>query len=262
MKRIRSGHATEDDDADGLTNQAEYGGGTDPQSGDSDGDGVGDAADFDATNAAEWFDSDGDGIGNNADVDDDGDGLPDIWESDRGFDPLVASDASGDPDGDGLSNLDEYNAGTDPQSADSDGDGVHDGADALPRDFFEVTDSDGDGVGDVSDPDDDGDGMPDAWEETFGLDPLDPADAALDPDADGIPNLEEYRAGTHPLAAPPQHALASWRFDEGSGSQAGDDSGHEHHGSFTGSPDWRRGVFGGAIRLVGGKRMLVHGRRT
>ena len=46
--------------------------------------------------------------------------------------------------------------------------------------------------------DTDGDGMPDWWEAEHGLDPADPADAALDPDGDGLANLAEYAAGTDP----------------------------------------------------------------
>ncbi|MDQ6860829.1 MAG: alpha-amylase family glycosyl hydrolase [Verrucomicrobiota bacterium] len=38
----------------------------------------------------------------------------------------------------------------------------------------------------------DNDGMPDAWETQNGLNPNDPGDAALDPDGDGISNLQEY----------------------------------------------------------------------
>jgi pectate lyase len=46
--------------------------------------------------------------------------------------------------------------------------------------------------------DSDGDGMPDAWEEKFGLDPHDAADAALDTDGDGYTNVEEFLNGTDP----------------------------------------------------------------
>lgn len=40
--------------------------------------------------------------------------------------------------------------------------------------------------------DTDRDGMPDAWERANGLDPADPADGALDRNADGYTNLEDY----------------------------------------------------------------------
>jgi hypothetical protein len=49
--------------------------------------------------------------------------------------------------------------------------------------------------------DDDGDGMPDAWEIQFGLDPLDPLDALEDKDDDGLSNLAEYQHGTNPNKA-------------------------------------------------------------
>lgn len=45
--------------------------------------------------------------------------------------------------------------------------------------------------------DGDGDGMPDAWETTHGLDPLSD-DAGLDPDGDGLSNLAEYQTGSDP----------------------------------------------------------------
>ncbi len=48
--------------------------------------------------------------------------------------------------------------------------------------------------------DGDDDGMLDPWESTFGLDPASSLDAALDPDADGVVNRDEHRAGSHPRA--------------------------------------------------------------
>ena len=51
-------------------------------------------------------------------------------------------------------------------------------------------------------PDDrDNDGMPDAWELAYGLNPNDPADADRDADGDGMTNREEYRMGTNPRNA-------------------------------------------------------------
>lgn len=59
-------------------------------------------------------------------------------------------------------------------------------------------DTDGDGLGNNSDTDDDDDGMPDIWEITNGLDPLNADDATQDKDGDGATNLEEYQLGGDP----------------------------------------------------------------
>ncbi len=42
------------------------------------------------------------------------------------------------------------------------------------------------------------DGLPDAWESAYGLDPDSPDDADLDSDGDGLSNRAEYLAGTNP----------------------------------------------------------------
>lgn len=44
----------------------------------------------------------------------------------------------------------------------------------------------------------DGDGLPDAWESAYGLNPA-LNDAALDPDGDGVSNLQEYLGESNPL---------------------------------------------------------------
>ena len=46
--------------------------------------------------------------------------------------------------------------------------------------------------------DNDGDGLPNGWEQSYGLDPFNAADASVDTDGDGFSNLQEYQAGTDP----------------------------------------------------------------
>jgi hypothetical protein len=57
------------------------------------------------------------------------------------------------------------------------------------------------GLTDSPNPDSDGDGIPDAWETRYGLNPSNPADASLDADRDGLTNLQEFVAGTDPNSA-------------------------------------------------------------
>ncbi len=78
-----------------------------------------------------------------------------------------------------------------------------------------VADLDHDGQGDlfITDPqagtvsvlrtslDSDGDGLPDAYERSAGLDPQDPDDASGDADDDGLSNLAEHQGGTAPTSA-------------------------------------------------------------
>ncbi len=86
--------------------------------------------------------------------------------------------------------------GTDPAKADTDGDGVLDGAEIASGT-------------DPRQPDTDGDGMSDGWEVLHGYDPrVDNAetfrtddDAAADPDGDGLTNAEECVLGTNPSGA-------------------------------------------------------------
>ncbi len=76
--------------------------------------------------------------------------------------------------------------GTDPLVADTDGDGLADGAElALGADPLQ--------------PDTDGDGMDDGWEARHGLDPAVADSPDADPDGDGLTNAEECVWGTNPL---------------------------------------------------------------
>lgn len=57
--------------------------------------------------------------------------------------------------------------------------------------YVDPVDTDGDGTANECDGDDDNDGMDDTWEKRYGFDPLDPSDADLDTDHDGLTNLHE-----------------------------------------------------------------------
>jgi len=57
---------------------------------------------------------DADNLGDACDLDDDNDGMADIWEVQYGLNPLDASDAMLDLDNDGVNNLAEFKADTDP----------------------------------------------------------------------------------------------------------------------------------------------------
>ena len=59
-------------------------------------------------------------------------------------------------------------------------------------------DNDGDNIEDSADTDDDNDGMPDYYEESFSLNHLNSADRDEDLDGDGLTNFEEFTLGTYP----------------------------------------------------------------
>lgn len=113
------------------------------------------------------------------DFDQDGDGIDNIVEIERGTSP---TSMSLDFDADGL---------PDDMDGDDDNDGVADAADAFPFNGQEFEDTDEDGIGNQSDNDDDGDGVLDEYD-AFPTDPeeyrdsdLDGIGDNLDTDADG-----------------------------------------------------------------------------
>jgi hypothetical protein len=67
----------------------------------------------------------------------------------------------------------------------TDGDGVGNNADVYPENSLYSKDSDNDG-------------MPDAWETKYGLNPNNASDASSDQDNDGVSALDEFLAGTIP----------------------------------------------------------------
>ena len=181
---------------------------------DSDGDGITDsyelAYDLNPDDSSDGsLDLDKDGLSNKTEfelgtnplkVNSDSDELSDGEEVAIGLnlDPTVYDTHLIDRDSDGLSYRLELIKGTNPLSADTDEDGFEDSIDVFPLDSTEALDSDNDGLGNNSDQDDDNDGMPDEWEERYGLDPLSAEDRDLDPDNDGKTNYQEYQAGTDP----------------------------------------------------------------
>jgi hypothetical protein len=169
-----------DVDGDGLDSDAEAGYGTRDDAIDTDDDGLTDMEELQIyqTDPTEKFSKSLlDGWGRlytdwqMVDVSDtDGDGIPSRIELNYGLDPAVAADAQGDMDSNGVSNLMQYTAGQ-----------------ALDYDQSRY--------------DQDQDGMLDTFEDFYGFDKHNPADAVADLDHDGVFNYEEQILTTNPNQA-------------------------------------------------------------
>ncbi len=101
-----------------------------------------------------------------------------------------------DTDSDGISDAKEKALGLDPTKADSDGDGYLDNEEI--GNINHPRDTDGDGTIDALDTDSDNDGISDANEHKYGLNPIDPSDATQDADGDGVSSINEIKQGTNP----------------------------------------------------------------
>ena len=128
----------------------------------------------------------------------------------QSYGPVVVRATDGEPS----SGTTSFNIIVSPPDADSDNVADYNDLCLTVADSTNA-DNDGDGTpgsdggvndgGDVCDLDDDNDGMPDTFENAYGLDPFDSADASEDADGDGATNLEEFLAGTSPTIADEIH---------------------------------------------------------
>jgi transglutaminase-like putative cysteine protease len=169
-----------DTDQDGVLDVDETAMGLNPQNPDSDGDGMRDGAEV-----AFW---------NNQTASHAGQPVP-SWVRARhpGATQYQLSQQwgpAGDLDGDGRPNIND---------SDADSDGIRDGVEVQRGLDLANPDSDQDGVLDGRDPnplvntDSDRDGMADDWETVNAV-----ADPNADTDLDGVPNIQEFQAGTDP----------------------------------------------------------------
>jgi gliding motility-associated-like protein len=170
-----------DDDGDGVSNGDEVSAGTDPQDSDTDDDGASDGEEINGTDDPSTTYT--------------ATGTSDPLDP---CDPMPLSPAcSADNDGDGVTNGDEAANGTDPNDSDTDNDGASDGEEINGSDD-PATPYVPTGTSDPLDPcdpiadspacgaDDDGDGVPNGDEITYGTDPND-----ADTDNDGVTDGEE-----------------------------------------------------------------------
>jgi hypothetical protein len=194
--------AAQDPDGDRLTNLQEMLAGTDPKSSDSDGDGLSDFIELmiQGTNPLA--------------KDSDSDGMPDSWEASFGLNPRI-NDAGEDLDLDLITNLDEFKQNRDPSKPDNyeslvglrSSKNYYDLNDRLIRvDYsngFSIGyryNGNGDLIHQVHAARMSVEGLPNIWKMLYGL-----TNSTFDhgpfgdPDNDGFPNYQEWKAASDPL---------------------------------------------------------------
>ncbi len=198
---VGAGNFQNDSDGDGLLDSTEATLGTNPNDADTDGDGVNDGAEVGANSAAPR-DSDGDGVIDALEssvTDSDGDGVVNQLDPANANPCLPSANNAAclayDSDGDGLTNAQEDALGTSRSNPDTDGDGVPDGA--------EAGDTDGDGIPNALESslvDTDGDGVSNQLDAANNNACVPNANSApclaLDSDGDGLTNAQEDTLGT------------------------------------------------------------------
>ncbi|NLD38164.1 MAG: hypothetical protein GX654_14965 [Desulfatiglans sp.] len=169
-----------DTDGDGLSDEMESAGCSDPFDADTDDDGIIDGVEDANHNGV--VDT---GETNPCNADSDNDGIQDGTETGVTSGHQTDTSSAFIPDADSSTT-------TNPLKADNDDDGLKDGE----EDVNHNGQVDG-GETDPANEDSDNDGMPDGWEVQYNLDPL-YNDANEDDDGDGFSNLKEYKRGTNP----------------------------------------------------------------
>lgn len=210
-RQYTSNPCLQDSDSDGLTDNVEYGLGTNPEAADTDDDKLTDIQERDQVGTSP-IQADTDDNGTiDGDEDLDGDQLSNYAELEiTNTNPLVAdtdgnlvNDGEEDGDGDTLVNRDEVSQGSDPAVADTDGDGLNDREEF---DFsFVYPAGEGEGLAVKPNPtlsDTDGDTLSDEYEvETSFTNP-----AEADTDQDGLSDAQELNIIANPAEADPLNA--------------------------------------------------------